>query len=492
MTCHHGPVLLTLTTTREPATDLGYLLVKHPDRRHEFEVATGTAYVFFPEATPQRCTAALILDTDPARLVAMGRGRHASAPDGFTLGRYVNDRPYAASSLLAAALNRVFRSAIRGESRDRPDLAGQALPLTVRIPVLRCRGGAEVAQRLFAPLGWTVTTRPIPLDQTQPQWGESRYVDLTLAGEVRVSDALRHLYVLLPVLDDAKHYWVAPDEVDKLVRAGGDWLAGHPERDLITGRYLRHRRALQQAANERLDALEAAEDKPDSDSVDAWPEPAAAADEEADLPPTFDRVPLARQRRQAVIAALAEAGAGRVLDLGCGSGALIDDLRALKSVTEIVGVDVSLGVLRLAERRLRLDRAPERQRGRVRLLQSALTYTDDRLVGFDAAVLMEVIEHIDEARLDALAAAVFGHARPSTVVVTTPNVEFNARYQGLPEGKLRHHDHRFEWNRSQFAAWTAGVADRYRYQVELRGVGEPDPQLGPPTQMAIFRAGGGA
>ncbi|RQX24146.1 3' terminal RNA ribose 2'-O-methyltransferase Hen1, partial [Micromonospora chalcea] len=234
-------MLLTLTTTHRPATDLGHLLVKHPDRVQTFDLPAGAAHVFYPEADEARCTAALLVEVDPLRL---GGGRKNRAPEGFALGQYVNDRPYAASSLLSSALSKVFRSALRGESRDRPELAATAIPLTVRVPVLRCRGGAELAVRIFAPLGWTVTATPIPLDETYPEWGDSRYVDLTLTGTLRLADALNHLYVLLPVLDDAKHYWVAPDEVDKLLRAGAGWLAGHPERALITRRYLAHRRAL--------------------------------------------------------------------------------------------------------------------------------------------------------------------------------------------------------------------------------------------------------
>jgi 3' terminal RNA ribose 2'-O-methyltransferase Hen1 len=468
-------VLVSVTLERSPATDLGYLLVKHPDRVHSFDVPTGTAYVCFPEVTPERCTAALLLEVDPTRL-GSGRTRH---PDEFTLGRYVNDRPYAASSLLAGALKKAFASAMRGAGKDRPELVGVPLPLRLRVPALRCRGGAALVERLFAPLGWAVEATPAPLDPVYPQWGPSRYLDVTLTGEVRLADALNQLYVLLPVFDDAKHYWVAPDEVDKLVRAGSGWLADHPDRDLITRRYLAHRRALAEEADQRLESLRAAGDEPSTVDED---EP----EEDAELPPTVRRLPLAEQRRAAVRAELERAGAARVLDLGCGSGALLADLVRDRRYTELVGVDVSTRGLELAERRLRLDRAPQRSRDRVRLLHSALTYADDRLVGFDAAVLMEVVEHVDQPRLPALAAAVFGHARPSTVVVTTPNVKYNARYEGMAPGARRHHDHRFEWTRNEFAAWCAEVAARHGYTVAVSGVGETDPELGHPTQLATF------
>ncbi|SCL57381.1 3' terminal RNA ribose 2'-O-methyltransferase Hen1 [Micromonospora peucetia] len=486
-------MLLTLTTTHRPATDLGHLLVKHPDRTHSFDVPVGTAHVFYPESGEQRCTAALLLDVDPLRLAgARGKGRgrqQAPAPDSFTLGRYVNDRPYAASSLLSSALSRVYRSALRGESRDRPELARTPIPLEVRVPVLRCRGGADVAVRVFGPLGWAVTATPIPLDERHPEWGDSRYVDLTLTGTVRVSDALNHLYVLLPVLDDAKHYWVAPDEVDKLLRAGESWLADHPERDLITRRYLAHRRTLAGLALARL-AERQPTDEPAADetTVDETAGDGASGNGAAvgGGQAAAVRASLAARRREAVLGALVEADASRVLDLGCGGGALLATLVGDRRFTEIVGTDVSTHALALAARRLRLDRLPERQRDRIRLWQSALTYRDDRLLGYDAAVLMEVIEHVDPPRLPALEDAVFGHARPATVVVTTPNAEYNVRYEGLPAGRFRHPDHRFEWTRAQFAGWVSRVSATYGYTAATSGVGDDDPEVGAPTQLVVL------
>lgn len=469
-------MLLTLTTTHRPATDLGHLLVKHPDRVQSFDLPAGTAHVLYPEADEARCTAALLVEVDPLKLGG-GRGRRqATTPDSFTLGQYVNDRPYAASSLLSSALAKVFRSALRGESRDRPELAATAIPLEVRVPVLRCRGGADLAVRVFAPLGWTVTATPIPLDEAYPEWGDSRYVDLTLTGTLRLADALNHLYVLLPVLDDAKHYWVAPDEVDKLLRAGAGWLAGHPERSLITRRYLAHRRALAGTALARLAELRLADEPSADDSV------------ETEQPAEAPRASLAVRRREAVLAALRDSGASRVLDLGCGGGALLTALVADRRFTEVVGTDVSSQALAMAARRLRLDRLPERQRDRVRLWQSALTYRDDRLRGYDAAVLMEVVEHLDPPRLPALEDAVFGHARPGTVVVTTPNVEYNVRYEGLGAGRFRHADHRFEWTRAEFAAWVDRVATAHGYTATLGGIGDEDPEVGTPTQLAVLRS----
>ncbi len=466
-------MLITITTTHDPATDLGYLLHKHPERVQDFEVSAGTAHVFYPEVSDRRCAATLLLEVDPVGLV---RGRQGRAGQRFEMGHYVNDRPYACSSMVAVALARVFKTAMTGRCDARPGLAAQPIPLEIRVPALPCRGGSELAARLFGPLGWEVDARAIPLDEQFPQWGESRYVDLTLSGRQRLADALNHLYVLLPVLDDAKHYWVSTDEVDKLIRAGTGWLAEHPDRELITRRYLAHSGELFRSAVARLAEVD-----------DAEPE---ALDNATDGPVVGDgpnrSVSLAAQRREAVLAVLKAAGAHRVADLGCGEGALLAELLADPAFTDIIGTDVSTRALRAAAVRLKLDRMTPRQRARLRLFQSSLIYRDTRLAGLDAAVLMEVIEHVDLPRLAALQRVVFDEAAPATVVVTTPNVEHNVRFEGLAPGAPRHPDHRFEWTRAQFRDWAGTVAAASAYRVRFLPVGVDDPDVGPPTQLAVF------
>lgn len=466
-------MFLTISSTADRpgavASDLGYLLHKHPDRAQSFDLPVGTAQVFYPESTADRCTAALLLEVDPIALV---RGRKFGGSDDFSLAQYVNDRPYAASSMLAVALGQVFRTAMAGRCDHRPELPGRPLALRIQVPALPCRGGPRVAEQLFGPLGWQVTATPIPLDPTLG-WGPSRYVDLTLTGELRLADALHHLYVLLPVLDDAKHYWVSPDEVDKLVRAGEGWLGRHPERELITARYLRHRRALVASATDRLDELD-----------DAVPDDAQPADGAAMEQPQV-RTTLAQQRRDAVLAALKASGASSVVDLGCGEGKLLRPLLDDPAYRRILGVDVSHRSLEIASRRLRLDQLPERALERITLRQSSLTYRDPAVAGFDAAVLMEVIEHVDPPRLAALGRNVFGDARPGVVVVTTPNVEHNVRFDLAP-GETRHRDHRFEWTRAEFRDWAGQIGAEYGYTVSFAAVGPDDPDVGPPTQLALF------
>ncbi|MGW7682673.1 3' terminal RNA ribose 2'-O-methyltransferase Hen1 [Kribbella sp. NPDC054772] len=461
-------VFLTLGTDLAgvgvPASDFGFLLHKNPARPQAIDVTGGSAHVFYPEATAERCTAAVLLEIDPIGLVKAGRGK---ASEGFTLGQYVNDRPYAASSLLAVAIGKLFRTAMNGRCDARPELAARAIPLEIHVPALPCSGGNDLAQRLFAPLGWTVDARPVPLDPEIPAWGPSRYVDLRLTGVLRLADALNHLYVMLPVLDDAKHYWVGSDEVDKLVRAGEGWLAEHPEKELISRRYLAHRRYLMDAALEKLaeaDGVELPEDSPEEGSVS-----------------------LAVERRTTVAAVLRELGARRIADIGCGEGALVGELLKDPMIGELIATDVSVRAMLAAKRRLHYDDLPDRQRDRLKFLQSSVTYADERLAGLDAVVLMEVVEHVDPPRLPALAQSIFRAARPGAVVMTTPNSEYNVRFPSLAAGNFRHPDHRFEWTRAEFEGWAGEVAATYGYSVEFRPVGAVDAEVGAPTQLALFR-----
>ncbi|MFJ8824156.1 3' terminal RNA ribose 2'-O-methyltransferase Hen1 [Streptomyces sp. NPDC102467] len=478
-------MFLTISTTgtpERPATDLGFLLHKHPESAQEFSTSYGTAHVLYPEASAERCTAALLLEVDPVALVRRGKGKgRGGAPDA-ALAQYVNDRPYAASSLLAVALSSVFSSALRGVCTARPERAEEALPLRIEVPAVPARGGPDLVQKLFEPLGWAVEAESVPLDEKFPEWGASRYVRLVLEGELRLAQALRHLYVLLPVLDDAKHYWVSADEVDKLLRAGDGWLAEHPEQKLITSRYLSRRWSLTRQATERLELVRLAD--ADDVQVENLDNAVGADDEQSG---SEERpVPLVVQRREAILDALHASGAARVLDLGCGQGQLVQALLKDVRFSEIVGVDVSVRALTIAARRLKLDRMGERQAARVQLFQGSLAYTDKRLKGYDAAVLSEVVEHLDLPRLPALEYAVFGSARPRTVLVTTPNVEYNVRWETLPAGHVRHGDHRFEWTRAEFRDWAERVAGRHGYQVRYVAVGPDDAEVGPPTQMAVF------
>ncbi len=462
-------MLLTISTTHQPATDLGYLLHKNPARLQTEDLSFGTAYVFYPEAAAERCTAALLVEIDPIGLVR-GRG---PAGEGGQLEQYVNDRPYADNSFLSVALGRLFTTAMSGRSKERQELAETGIPLSAHLPVIAARGGEDLVRRLFEPLGYTVELTGSKLDEMFPEWGESPYVALTLSGTVRLQDLLTHLYVLIPVLDNEKHYWVAHDEIEKLLKRGEGWLGNHPDKDLIVSRYLKRQRNLTREALSRL----LADDSPSEEAQNSIPVEGEQTERTSSLH---------EQRLQTVLSVLKDTGAKRVVDLGCGEGKLLRLLLGEKQFETILGMDVSWRSLETAKERLRFDELPERQRSRIELIQGSLTYRDQRLNGFEAAAVVEVIEHLDAPRLATFERIVFEFARPQHVVLTTPNEEYNAVFETLPAGEFRHGDHRFEWKRAEFESWASGVAGRFGYNVRFAPVGPEDPERGAPTQMAVF------
>jgi 3' terminal RNA ribose 2'-O-methyltransferase Hen1 len=466
-------MLLTISTTHQPATDLGYLLHKNPTRVQSFELAFGKAHVFYPEATKERCTAALLLDISPVALVRReGEG-------GFALEQYVNDRPYASSSFLSVAISQLFGSALQGRSKERAELVETAIPLEAKICALPCRGGEVLVRELFEPLGYALTAERYPLDPAFAAWGASPYFTIQLQAKVRLSDLLSHLYVLVPVLDDEKHYYVDEKEVDKLLRHGEGWLNLHPKRDLIARRYLRHQRTLMRSALAQLV-------EPETPQIEE-----NALQQNLEEEAVEAKVSLHQLRLAAVLSALKESGARSVLDLGCGEGRLLSLLLKERQFTQIVGMDVVYRTLTIASERLRLETMPPRQRQRINLLHGSLLYRDARLHGFDAAAVVEVIEHLDAPRLAAFERVLFEFARPQCVVLTTPNVEYNVMWESLPAGKFRHRDHRFEWSRAEFSAWVKQICDRFGYCAQIQAIGPEDAQVGAPSQMAIFDLEGG-
>jgi len=492
-------MLLTITTTHQPATDLGYLLHKRPDRFQSFDLSFGQAHVFYPEVTEDCCTACLLLDVDP---VGMVRGKRRDGGDSFLLGHYVNDRPYVASSFMSVAISQVFGSALNGRCKDRPELVSHPIPLTAQLDVLPVRGGEGFLHRMFEPLGYTVEAIRHPLDEQFPEWGESSYYSVTISGTKTLSELLTHLYVLVPVFDNEKHYFIGEDELEKLLAKGSfnfaskqlatsndqgnstnnesdqnnppsaGWLASHPEKEQIARRYLKNRSSLYREALARL-----VEEDADSEIIES----SAQVEESLEKP-----ISLNDQRHGTVLEALRESGARRVLDLGCSEGKLLQKLLQDRQFDEIVGMDVSIRSLEIAQKRLKLDWLTERQAERFKLIHGSLIYRDKRLEDFDAAAVVEVIEHLDPPRLAAFERVLFEFAKPKTIVLTTPNREYNVMWETLPAGHSRHSDHRFEWTRQEFQDWANRVAGQHGYSVQFLPVGPVDEAVGSPTQMGVF------
>jgi len=462
-------MLLTISTTDKPTTDLGYLVHKNPFRSQGRKLSFGTVNVFYPEATRDICTLAILLEIDPLHL-ARGKGVRVQ---NATLSPYVNDRPYVCSSFMSIALSRLFGQTLNGTCRGKPELVDRPMDLKASISVLPSKPGETFLKSLFEPLGYRVDTVPHLLDPSFPEWGQSPYFTVTLSGRVTVKALFNHLYVLIPVLDNQKHYFIDENEIQKLLQRGEGWLSEHPLRNVITRRYLKYLKSYE------VQALESLEETPETEGdPEVLKKPDEPAGEQA-----FN---LNRERLQTVLTTLLASGAETLLDLGCGTGKLMRLLLKEGHFKRIVGLDVSARYLQVAHERLHLDTLPEIQRNRVDLILGSLVYRDKRLEGFDAAVVIEVIEHLPPERLRTFEQVVFGCARPGMVIVTTPNREYNPFWEGMEPGDLRHKDHRFEWTRREFRAWAETLGKTHGYGATFQSVGQPHHQLGAPTQICLF------
>lgn len=454
-------MLLTINYTGQNTQDLGYLLHKNPSRPQEFALNYGKAYVFYSEVSDTSTTAVLLLDIDP---IDLARGKVGSTGGG--LFDYVNDRPYVCSSFMSTAISKVFGTAMSGRSKEKQALADTALPLTAKMHMLAALNQSMIPE-IFEPLNYTVEIETFPNDDKFPRWGQSRYVNLTLSGTVRLRDLLNHLYVLIPVFDAQKHYYISTEEVEKLLSHGEGWLKEHPKCEYITSRYLNHRRSLINRAWTRLI------DEPESEKAEQ-------------SEPKEKKLNLNQTRLRAVMDEVLNSGAKSVIDMGCGEGNLTRLLIREKQLTKVAAFDVSFTALERCRSKLKVDRLHETLHNKLDLFQSSLTYRDKRFEGFDCACVIEVIEHMDISRLTAFTRALFEFASPKTIILTTPNIEYNVNYEHMKENALRHSDHRFEWNREQFIDWANSVCEKYGYNVEIKEIGDSDDETGTPTQMGIF------
>ena len=453
------------------ASDLGYLLHKNPARVFTRAVASGTATVFYSENTAARCTATLYVDVDPIALV---RGKNKQTTG--LLDQYVNTRPYVANSILSVAINKSFAQSMAGKSKDRQALADLQLPFEAFLGPVACQGDEEFVLSLFEPLGYTCSVTSLGDD------ADSNLYSIKISATIRLSELLNQIYVLIPVLDNSKHWWVDQDEVENLLNKGAHWLAQHPMREVITRRALKHRRELADVLLERLSVLD------DDKGSDEARNSNAAAISEPVISETSGVAPvrLHDQRLDRVAHLLKEHSVSRVLDLGCGEGKLISRVLKTPQFTKIMGVDPSLRSLRRARERFYLEDGGEALNERLQFQLGSLTYADRRLRGFDAATLVEVIEHIDTNRLVALERSLFGDARPGLIIVTTPNADYNALFQALSAGEFRHEDHRFEWSRDEFKTWCQKIEQEYGYRVAIEPLGPVDEHHGAPSQLASF------
>jgi 3' terminal RNA ribose 2'-O-methyltransferase Hen1 len=467
-------MLLTISTTHSPAADLGWLLHKHPDKVQSFDIAGGQAHIFYPITQEDICTAALVVDVDPVDIV-----RTMNIPqDRGALAQYVNDRPYTASSFLTTAISKVYSSALNGICHPRPELVEIKMPFEVKISVIKMgTHGEDKLKRLFEPLGYSVNAFRHSLDEKFPDWGESPYYTVTLSNTLTIKDLLSHIYVLLPVFDNEKHYYISKQEIEKLISKGGEWLVTHPKKEFIIKRYLRNINTLTKTAITHFEDSDLENNSPNDSIEEVILSKNTISEKKANLH---------QLRLDAALIELKKNGSKTVVDMGCGEGKLLKMMIKEAQFDKILGVDVSMRELQKAKSRLKLEEISQKMRDRLELIQGSITYRDKRIENYDALVMIEVIEHLELERIPAMERVVFECANPQMVIITTPNAEYNALYN-LEEDSMRHNDHRFEWTRQEFKTWSESVAEKYNYAVKFTNIGDLDEKLGSPSQMAVFK-----
>ena len=467
-------MLLTITYEPEPgpdegvgvdATVFGYLLHKHPAKVQTFSAPVGEIHVLYPEATARRCTVAVLLEVDPVGLVRNKRFRG----DSGSLDHYVNDRPYVASSMLAVALGTVFRTAMTGRSDSYAELAAAPLPLRVEIPVASSRGDEEnLIRRVFEPCGWAVTEHRIPLDVDPPEWGPSRYSAVTLTGRIRAGRGAA-----------------------SAVRAA----AGARRCQALLGRRRRGRQAAARAEGLAARPPGARADHPALPAAPAFAGPhcrgpAHRADRgrdrrrggERDRGTSQAARRRARETRSSTCCAIE--GACSVVDMGCGEGALLRGWRRILGSRRIVGVDVSARSLDGGAGHAARHRRPTAERERIVLLHGSVVYRDERLAGYDAMVLMEVVEHVDPSRLAALEDAVFGRRGTTAVMVTTPTPS-TTRCTHARRGSDPSRGSPVRVDQDAVPRLGRRGRRRFGYRAICASRHE-DVEHGPPTQLALF------
>jgi 3' terminal RNA ribose 2'-O-methyltransferase Hen1 len=473
-------MMLSIACKNLSEEELGFLLHKNPARVHPLDLSFGKVYVFFDEPPEgHQAQVCLLVDVDPLAMV-QGRGGL-----GHQDALYVNDRPYVASSLLASAVTKVFGTALSGRCKERPELVDREIEWTFAMPFVARGSMLNALFHLFEPLGYEFDPDLLNYDSSVDYATSARPILTRIAVRTTLSEALSHLVVLIPVLDGENHRWVDDGDLVPFVRRVESWLPDHPYGMYILRRALKYQTSLVKAFTERFPAITGSMARLPQLEANVWDD---ATVEAAGCQP----LSLNSQRFSAVEAVVSALSPSSIVDLGCGDGSLVSQLVKQTSIQKLVGMDVNPLVLSRARARLEHLSLTKAQTEKIQFIHGSLAYRDPRVKGFDLALLIEVIEHIDAERLETLEHQVFDYGQYSTVVVTTPNREFNDLYVGMEKGKMRHSDHRFEWTRQEFLNWAKRIGDAFGYNYEISEIGAGNPAVGSPTQMAVFSKKAGA
>ncbi|EGW40788.1 3' terminal RNA ribose 2'-O-methyltransferase Hen1 [Desulfosporosinus sp. OT] len=462
---------LAIKATGEGAKMLSFLLSKNPQNLYDRMEKGHRIRLTYTVFSDSEVEAVIFVTPDPVELVK-------NSPDTYEITQYINDREFVVSSIFCSYIRSALGTALNGRPKDEYlDWAKHAFLLTIGFGPVATDLPDVAIKQLFEPLGYR-----IEIERGQAAYNfqlkersSARFINLQ--GTLTVQNALKHLFVLIPVLDNYRHYFIDEREIEKLERYGEGWLADHPLKDLIIKRTLRFRELIDQVGEN----FDQADTNADTNNEALTPEL------ELKSQPVVRLNELRYQRVVKIVENLPARES--IVDFGAGEGKLSARLGFIPGVQEILAVEPT------EKEQLRaLKRFSEASRKddfiSPILIWGSLFYYDEQLRAKDVMILNEVIEHIDESRLPRVMDTILGSYKPQVLLITTPNVEYNTVYQ-MDDQAVRHKDHRFEWTRSEFSEWTHTLARNYSYDVQLDGIGEEVEGYGHPSQIAIFTRQGG-
>lgn len=483
---------LTIKATGEHASMISHLLAKNPHNLYDRTEKGARVRLVYTSFQPQDTEAMLFVTPDPIELVK-------GTPDHYDITQYINDRELAVSSLFCSYIRPALGTALNGKPKaDYIDWVDYRFTLQMTFGPVASDLPDHVIESLFQPLGYEVQIERGEIDYSFDLKNRSTVRHIQISGQQTLQQMLRQLYILIPVLDNYKHYYINEDEIERLRRYGEGWLSTHPQHDLMIKRSLRFAPLVkeyeQQVAKES--SIDALSTEISTNSIQSNKEQAQSTEQQLERINTIETetetpvVRLNELRYRAIVEQVSLLPQRKqVIDFGAGEGKLSVRLGQIEGVEQVWAVEPSMqSQLRAIDRFAKLEGRTDDVIPVITI--GSLFYRDERWVDQDVIILCEVIEHINEVRLPQVIHTLFTDYRPQTLIMTTPNREYNEVYQ-MDADEIRHTDHRFEWTRAELEQYCTQWIQNRPYTFTISGIGDKHEQHGQPTQMVVFRRTGG-
>lgn len=442
---------LTIQASGDNVKAISYLLSKNPSNLYERNHKGHLVRLFYSKFTETELEVTIFVTPDPIELIK-------NNSNSYDITHYINDREFAVSSIFCSFIRSALGTALNGQPKEEHiKWVDHPFPFTFEFGPVVSTLTDEKLMNLFEPIGYEVTINRPEIEYSIPIKTKSSARYISIKGMKTLQEGLRHLFVLIPVIDNYKHYFIDEKEIEKLERYGEGWLEQHPLRDLIYRQALRFKEIYSLVENSSKD--------------------------EKKIEPV-KKVRLNELRYEKIVNTVSEMKPRSVVDFGSGEGKLSVQLGFVEGITEILAVEPSESASLKALERFNKVKNKEKFVN-PELLWGSLFYYDERLKDKDVIILCEVIEHIDESRLPKAMDTLLHDYQPGALIITTPNRDYNELYD--MEEHLRHNDHRFEWTRAEFRQWCTERNHGNDYELLFDGIGEEHASQGFPTQMCVFK-----